>query len=152
KPTRTDLRRTVNNGLANTSMPAFHSLLKPDEIERVIDYIMFLSMRGEVEAGLVYLAQDTEEANVDSELGPEQAQEVVQLVFDRWKNAESNVIDPKVPKPDPSPESIARGKDLFLGSKGLQCYGCHGLDAKGNGESFIDYRSFVRAVFEGNPS
>lgn len=41
---------------------------------------------------------------------------------------------------------------LFLGEKGLQCYGCHGLDATGNGESFVDYRSFVKAVFDGNPS
>jgi mono/diheme cytochrome c family protein len=127
-------------------------LLKPDEIERVIDYVMFLSMRGEVQNGLVYLAQDTEDANAESELGNDQVQEVMQLVFDRWKNAESNVLDPKVARTPSTPESIARGRQLFLGEKGLQCYGCHGLDGKGNGESFVEYKRFVKAVFEGNPS
>ncbi|MBY0312373.1 MAG: c-type cytochrome, partial [Phycisphaerales bacterium] len=152
KPTRVDLRRTINNGIANTSMPAFQSLLRPDEIERVIDYVIFLSLRGEVEGGLYYLAQDIEDANAETELGPDQVQEVTQLVFDRWKNADANVLDPKTPRLASSAESIARGRELFLGKKGLQCYGCHGLDGKGNGESFVDYRDFVKTVFEGDPS
>ncbi len=152
KPTRTDLRRTLNQGLANTSMPAFASLLQPDEIERVIDYVMFLSMRGEVETALVYLSQDTEDANVNEELGPDQVQEALQLVFERWKGADANVLEPETPRTPSTRESIARGRELFLGLKGLQCYGCHGLDAKGNGESFVDYKHFVRAVFEGDPN
>ena len=152
KPTRADLRRTLNQGITNTSMPAFHTLLRPDEIERVIDYVMFLSIRGEVEGGLYFFGQDLEDESAETELGPEQVQEVLQLVFDRWKNAESNVLDPKSPRVEPTRESIARGRELFLGLKGLQCYGCHGLDGKGNGESFVDYRSFVKAVFDGDPN
>ncbi|GIW88622.1 MAG: hypothetical protein KatS3mg108_2946 [Isosphaeraceae bacterium] len=152
KPTRDDLRRTIRLGIANSSMPAFESLLTPNEIEQVIDYVMFLSMRGEVEGGLLFLAQDLEDADAETELSPEAVAEVAELVFERWRSAESNVLNPKVPRPEPTRESIERGRRLFLGEKGLQCYGCHGLDGKGNGESFIDYRSFVRAVFEGNPS
>ena len=37
------------HGLHGTSMPAFHSLMTESEIEQVIDYVMFLSMRGETE-------------------------------------------------------------------------------------------------------
>lgn len=152
KPTRDDLRRTVRLGIAETSMPAFESLLTPNEIEQVIDYVVFLSMRGEIENGLIYLGQDIEDSAAETDLAPEQAQEAVNLVFERWKAADANVLDPKVPRTPSSRESILRGRRLFLGEKGLQCYGCHGLDATGNGESFVDYRSFVKAVFDGNPS
>ena len=32
-------------------MPAFEALMTPAEIEQVIDYVIFLSMRGETENG-----------------------------------------------------------------------------------------------------
>ena len=51
KPTRDDLRKTIRNGLHGTSMPAFEALMSPAEIEQVIDYTIFLSMRGETELG-----------------------------------------------------------------------------------------------------
>lgn len=152
KPTREDLRRTIRQGIANTSMPAFEALLTPNEVEEVIDYVMFLSMRGEVEGGLQFLAQDIEDADAETELSAEAVREVADLVFERWRVAESNVLNPKVARSLPTRASLERGRRLFLGEKGLQCYGCHGLDGKGNGESFVDYRTFVKAVFDGNPS
>jgi mono/diheme cytochrome c family protein len=152
KPTRDDLRRTIRDGIANTSMSPFLTVMSPSEIEQVIDYVIFLSLRGEIENGLVYFAQDVDEESVETDLGEEVYEEVAQLVFDRWVQAEANVLNPQTPCPDPTPESVERGRRLYLGEKGLQCYGCHGLDGKGNGDSFVDYRSFVRAVFEGNPS
>ncbi len=152
KPTRADLDRTIRHGIANSSMPAFEALLTENEIQQVIDYVIFLSMRGEAEAGLLYFAQDLDDESAESELSAESAQEIVDLVFERWSNAEGNVLNPQVPRSPSTEASIARGRQLFLGEKGLQCYGCHGLDAKGNGESFIDYRTFVKAVFDGNPS
>ncbi len=42
-PHRNDLRRTITHGLHGTSMPAFHPLMTEDEIEQVIDYVMFLA-------------------------------------------------------------------------------------------------------------
>ena len=53
KPTRDDLRKTILFGLHGTSMPAFESLMSGDDIEQVLDYIIFLSMRGETELGLI---------------------------------------------------------------------------------------------------
>ena len=70
-------------------------------------------------------------------------------MFDRWAAAETNVLNPQTPRVDATAASIERGKRLYLGAKGLQCYGCHGLDGKGNGDTFIDRRSFVKAVFDG---
>ena len=58
QPHRSDLRRTINNGLHGTSMPAFDSLMTAAEIEQVIDYVMFLSMRGETELALIEEAVD----------------------------------------------------------------------------------------------
>ncbi len=151
KPTREDLRRTLHQGIPNTSMPAFATLLTPSEIEQVIDYVMFLSMRGETERNLIYLAMDVEDKNAKEELTEDLVEEAASLVFSRWTSAESNVIDPKEPRYPATPGSLARGRQLFLGEKGLQCYGCHGLDAKGNGESFVGYDLFKHAVFDGNP-
>ncbi len=51
KPTRTDLRRTLHEGIMGTSMPSFR-LLKEDEIESLVDYVVYLSVRGEVERKL----------------------------------------------------------------------------------------------------
>jgi mono/diheme cytochrome c family protein len=152
KPTRADLRRTIGHGLDLTAMPAFDSLLTPGEIEQVIDYVIFLSARGEVESGLVYLGQAIEDADVETELSPESVQEqVVQIVFDRWRNAEDNVIEPKLARSRPTRASILRGRQFFLGEKGLQCYTCHGLDGQGDGDSFIGYAAFKHAVFDQNP-
>ena len=60
-PHRSDLRRTISNGLHGTSMPAFHSLMTAAEIEQVIDYVIFLSMRGETEALLIEEAFTSDE-------------------------------------------------------------------------------------------
>ena len=58
RPHRDDLRRTVRNGLHGTSMPAFEALLSDVEIEQVIDYVIFLSIRGETELSLIDEAVD----------------------------------------------------------------------------------------------
>ena len=152
KPTRQDLKRTLLDGIDNSSMSSFAAVLTPSEIDQVLDYIVFLSLRGEVETTLATLGQDVSEDDAETDLSEDVAQEAIDLVFGRWTNAAERVIAPPSARPEATPESIERGKQLYLGAKGLQCFGCHGLDGKGNGESFVDYRSFVRAVFQGNPS
>ena len=152
KPTRTDLRRTLQNGIDNTSMSSFATVLNASEMDQVIDYIIFLSLRGEVETTLATLGQDASDESAEDDLSPDIAQEAIDLVFSRWTNAAERVLSPPTERTESSPESIERGKQLYLGAKGLQCFGCHGLDGLGNGDSFVDYKSFVRAVFQGNPS
>jgi mono/diheme cytochrome c family protein len=148
KPARDDLRRTIRNGLHGTSMPAFEALMSNAEIEQVIDYMTFLSMRGETELSLI------EEAATSAELPKEAIADVVGLVFKKWKDAEHEVENPPVDRTPPTRESVLRGRELFLGktTHRLECTGCHGAQAVGNGPSMVAMDVFNNVVFGGNPS
>lgn len=166
KPTRDDLYRTIRDGFANTSMPSFETTLTRAEIEQIIDYVIFLSVRGETELGLANEAAIIEEPNdekktkdpqgarkeVDDAITEELARSIAQAAFDNWKSAESEVLNPPARVP-PTDESILRGKELFLGrtKENLQCAGCHGNKAKGDGPSFIDYNVFADVIFRDRP-
>ena len=97
KPTRDDLRKTIRNGLHGTSMPAFEALLSPAEIEQVVDYTIFLSMRGETELGLIDEAAIADETDPDP-LPDDVVSEIASSVFNKWKAAESQVVNPPVPR------------------------------------------------------
>lgn len=153
-PHRSDLRRTISNGLHGTSMPAFHSLMTPSEIEQVIDYVIFLSMRGESEALLIEEAFTSDE-NDPNALSDEIVNEVVSNgIFAKWKLAVSQQVNPPSPRTPPSRESVLRGRNLFLGRtpEKLECSGCHGSLAMGDGPSFVKQDLFNEVVFGGNPS
>jgi mono/diheme cytochrome c family protein len=55
KPTRQDLLRTLRHGLPGTSMPSF-ALLRDDELQALTDYVIYLSVRGEVERKMLTVA------------------------------------------------------------------------------------------------
>lgn len=148
RPHRDDLRRTITYGLHGTSMPAFEPLLTESEIEQVIDYVMFLSMRGETELALIDEAAISDENDANA-LGEDIVKEISAGVFNKWKVAQTQVVNPPIARTPPTRESILRGRDLFLGS---DCKDCHGRLAQGNGESFVDQDVFNRVVFDGNPS
>jgi mono/diheme cytochrome c family protein len=155
KPTRDDLRRTIRNGLHGTSMPAFEALLSPAEIEQVIDYTIFLSMRGETELGLIDEAAIADEKAEDP-LPDDLAKEIASSVFNKWKAADEQVVNPPVPRVPPTRESIMRGRELFArqnqSSVKLECIECHGPQAKGNGPRFVAQEVFNDVVFGGDPS
>ncbi len=148
KPTRDDLRKTIRNGLHGTSMPAFEALMNNAEIEQVLDYMIFLTLRGETEEALIL------EAASSGELTPETIDDSAKSVFKKWKNADSQVVNPPVPRTPSTRESILRGRELFLGktSHKLECTGCHGPQALGNGPSFISQDIFNAVVFGGKIS
>lgn len=52
KPSRDDLERTIKLGIPGTYMPSF-LLMDEDEIEAIIEYVRWLSTRGEMERKLV---------------------------------------------------------------------------------------------------
>ncbi len=56
-PSRTDLMRTLRQGLEGTAMPTFN-LLKDEELESLISYVIHLSLRGQVE---YYVLKDFED-------------------------------------------------------------------------------------------
>jgi mono/diheme cytochrome c family protein len=153
KPTRDDLRKTIVYGLHGTSMPAFEALMTPREIEQVVDYVIFLSMRGESELALIDEATIADENDVQA-LGDDIVVDIAKGVFNKWKAAESQVMNPPVPCPPATRESILRGRDLFLarnttGNK-VDCTSCHGPQGIGNGPSFVDQDVYNAVVFNGN--
>jgi mono/diheme cytochrome c family protein len=155
KPTRDDLRKTILYGLHGTSMPAFESLMSGDDVEQVLDYVIFLSLRGETEVGLIDEASIADE-NDPQALSDDIVRDIARSIFNKWKAAESQVVNPPVPKPPATRESILRGRDLFLsrnttGNK-VDCTSCHGPQAVGNGPSMVAQEVFNDVVFGGNPS
>jgi mono/diheme cytochrome c family protein len=153
RPARDDLRRTIKNGLHGSSMPAFEPLLTESEIEQVIDYVIFLSMRGETEGALIDEGAISDEKDANA-LSDELVKEIAQGVFQKWKTAQTKVVNPPIPRTPSSRESILRGRDLFLArtSEKLECAGCHGQLANGDGPSFVSQDVFNEVVFGGNPS
>jgi mono/diheme cytochrome c family protein len=114
-------------------MPSF-TLLPADEIEALVEYVRYLSLRGEVETGLAIQVYDQEEplemtrdALVDTYLKDP---------AEMWAKAEQLMIKPParplVDTPEKLHASIAAGRQLFLGGK-AQCTKCHGPNALGDG-------------------
>jgi mono/diheme cytochrome c family protein len=153
RPHRDDLRRTVRNGLHGTSMPAFEALLSDDEIEQVIDYVIFLSIRGETELALIDLGAVSDEADAEA-LSLDAARQEAEGVINKWKTAQRQVVNPSIPRPPSTRGSVLRGRELFLGKtkEKLECAGCHGVLARGDGPSFVSQEVFNQVVFGGNPS
>ncbi len=57
KPTKQDLRDLLTRGVPGTGMPSF-SLLSPDDLDALVDYVVYLSVRGEAERRLLVGALD----------------------------------------------------------------------------------------------
>jgi mono/diheme cytochrome c family protein len=130
KPTHADLKRILMEGIAGTAMPSF-ALLPPDEVEALVEYVKYLSIRGETEIsmGLTVYANDedltmTREALISDHLAP---------IAANWAAADQQVI--QIPDHPPVPDQrawLAAGEALFRGAK-AQCMKCHGPTALGDG-------------------
>ena len=124
-------------------MPSF-SLLPGSEVESLVEYVKYLSIRGQMETELIRYVYDElgedeeedEEGNVvvtrislDPEGDPEQKEVIMELlaeVVDGWESANEQIIVPleeQIPEVDQrSPEelaaSIEKGRELFYGHQG----------------------------------
>ena len=122
RPLRDDLVRTVRQGIRGTSMPGF-SLLAEQDQQSVVDYVLMLSRRGELELQMIGLAE------AEDALEPELVQtELIPTVLNRWSEAIAAEILPASPQPRFTSEHVERGKQAFL-TKG--CSKCHGEDGRG---------------------
>ncbi len=165
KASRSDLSRIVKYGIPGTYMPSF-LLMKDDEHHAIIEYVRFLSMRGEYERKLVAeLSSDYSQKAYDSRLKSGEKKAEIQKELDEflaedlkesagslgddlaeiWSAADTEeaAIVPSVPRELNTPESRRRGRELYL-SKTLNCADCHGIDGAGNGPQTI--------AFEKNPA
>ncbi|TWT83145.1 Cytochrome c [Planctomycetes bacterium CA13] len=152
RPTRDDLIERIRHGIAGTAMPAY-PLISNDELDAIVDYVIYLSIRGEVERDLLSAAVDEmgyEEEVPEDELrlkvpasvgedslteGNEVTLEILNEVAQEWADAEQYVVEvpsPTVAKPTESEltESIERGRKLFHGQI-ANCVGCHDEDGLG---------------------
>ena len=155
-PSRDDLFRIIKLGVPGTYMPSF-MLLPDDEVNLIAEYVRWLAMRGEMERKLnAWLTTEYSqeavadassaseiEAQFNSEWAEEASGKIEQFSGDvkfDWEEAEKpeSVVNPTVPRTPSSPESIARGRELFL-SKDAKCASCHGQTGRGNGPSTESY-------------
>lgn len=122
RPRREDLVATLDRGIIGTSMPSFRLLPKKD-IATVVDYVILLSQRGELEYQLA------NEAEASEELFDEDVPDYVDIVSNNWKTAAVSLTQPLTPQPELTLERVALGREAFL-SKG--CSKCHGEDGRGH--------------------
>jgi mono/diheme cytochrome c family protein len=66
RPTDGDLRRILLSGIPGTSMPSFR-LLAEEQIETLVHYVKYLTLRGEVERALVFELFDSDIEDWDIE-------------------------------------------------------------------------------------
>ena len=149
KPTRDDLYRSVVHGIAGTGMPS-HAKFSEAEIQALIDYVEYLSIRGQTEAYLVAAMIGTSEGDspifAETKIGtvPGPVVDIQKVRKDcvlpaaqAWAGAERAKVVPPSPPPAATPAqilaSVALGHDLYL-SKDAQCVRCHGPQGAGDGE------------------
>ncbi len=143
KPVREDLERIVRRGIPGTSMPAF-SQLPDEEIGALVDYVRYLSLRGQTELLLLQWVVDEDEYHVEPSRAVGQA---LLPTVALWREAPEQAIAPPPQPPTDTPEllaaSIARGFELYS-SKQAQCTQCHGPVGRGDGEQSELYDDWNR--------
>jgi mono/diheme cytochrome c family protein len=158
QPTDADLARIVHNGIPGSAMPSF-SLLPHDEQLALVEYVKYLSMRGQMETALEsFIAENVEP---DAKFDPAENAEIRTAIIDQllkpiveaWQSAKDQVIVPTedaIPADNRTPtqvaESAAKGRDLFFGPK-ANCVKCHGPTALGDGQQ-DDYDDWMKANLE----
>ncbi|REJ91869.1 MAG: cytochrome c [Planctomycetota bacterium] len=150
KAQRDDLARIIEEGIPGTYMPSF-KLLTEEESAAIVEYVRWLAMRGETELRRIeiltldFRAADAETQEELDEMIQEFAEakeddfpndfaDETEQIADSWRVAqeESSVVLPKTPRTPSSPESIAKGREIYL-SATAKCVTCHGESGKGDG-------------------
>jgi mono/diheme cytochrome c family protein len=155
EPTEDDLRTIIHQGIPGTAMPSF-ALLPPDEVESLVEYVKYLSIRGQMETALVnFVADEVDEGEtLDPEKDPELREVIVGDLLGEvvtvWQEANDQIIVPTgdaVPADNRTTEEIAAsaaaGRELFYGTR-ANCIQCHGPTALGDGQQ-TDFDNWSKA-------
>ncbi len=136
KPSLDDLRRTLRTGVPDTAMPSF-ARLPNEHIDALVEYVGYLSIRGETELYLLQLIVDEDEYLPVHELTALALDEGLRPVAGLWVEARTMVVVPPPEPPTDTPErlaaSIEKGRRLYA-EKDAQCVKCPGPDGNGDGE------------------
>ena len=161
-PTDEDLVNVLRNGIPGTAMPSFRAL-PADEIKSLIDYVKYLSVRGEYERSLIMevgglddeplIDWSAAQADEDSEAAEEYGDRMFELFYEslyenvlsRWFDPDSKISSVPTPPSSLNPDDaghadlVDAGRVLFY-KKG-NCAQCHGETGSGDGqtENFDDW-------------
>lgn len=158
KASRDDLVRTLDHGIPGTYMPSF-KLLGDEQTRAVVEYVRWLSMRGELEKELVTVLEldFSNEVAADYDDPAELSEEFLEyaeedfaydvedaaiFMVEKWDAGESSsaVVTPSTPRPAANAESVARGRALYLASA-TKCAGCHGESGIGVTQDTLKYQA-----------
>jgi mono/diheme cytochrome c family protein len=136
KATREDLKRTIMQGIAGTAMPSF-ALLPEDEVDALVEYVKYLSIRGETEELLFdYVVNQGNPGPLTRDIV---VNEAMLLSVNMWNAADSLVKHPPArpesagPIDAPTQQSLDLGRKLFADAVKGQCIKCHGPTGLGDG-------------------
>lgn len=161
RASKEDLTRIIRGGVVGTSMPAFE-LLDDEDVEALVDYVIYLSVRGAVERALLSEAAyeldiEAGERIYDAELkqaDPNAFEQQMAFIdeattkeIELWTKASAlENVEPTPPSGFPIvgtklaeaqqeqvQNSIAHGEELFRGNV-ASCAFCHGQNATGDGQ------------------
>lgn len=162
RPLKEDIEKTLRVGLSGSQMPIFNKL-SDQEIKALVDYVVFLSIRGEFERRMIQLSAtelegerlydpQAEKSALEGQLS--NASDALTQIADRWVQSIDAVEE--FPRPDfpivgsETQEnraellaSIEKGKALFA-SEVASCAKCHGASADGKGNQLPDYDDWTK--------
>jgi mono/diheme cytochrome c family protein len=141
KPRREDLRRIIHFGAKGTSMPAFRFMADEDR-EAVIDYVMHLSFRGEMELKLLGLVKS--ELTADDKIDDATVSGMAREISASWDEAGPSVVRPVTVMPVKTEETINAGAVAFAQ---MNCVKCHNRDARGSKTADVGYDNWGRIAF-----
>jgi mono/diheme cytochrome c family protein len=117
-------------------MPRFDRLAD-EQVAALVEYVKYLSIRGETELFLRQMVVDEDRYPLDHRDMEELLEDYLAPTLDLWSGALQAVVAPPPPPPDRTPEqraaSISLGRGLYAG-KNARCIECHGPHGDGHGE------------------
>ncbi len=153
KPSKADLLRTLREGIPGTAMPSFR-VLPEDELSALVDYVVYLSLRGEAEKELIDALSSLEADALlldpaEKSRAPDAYRESTAVVKETIETVVLNWSDSQAAEIPPPPEwwhelntaqldynsaeavkVRRRGLALFQGK--ANCVQCHGDTALGD--------------------
>jgi mono/diheme cytochrome c family protein len=129
-PTQDDLTRLIRRGIPGSAMPAFPQLTD-DQVRAIIEHVRVLARNGRYERMLEKAEKDAKENGDEFDRGELRRKADAQFA------SEAAVPPLEVPArfAPSSPESVVRGRQVFIREA---CVKCHGPEGRGDGEQVSD--------------